>query len=46
MGKKLDRMRIRNAVQNERVISVRTTNYLADERASIDEVLEISASAG
>jgi hypothetical protein len=34
-------MRIRNAVQNERVISVRTTNYLADERASIDEVLEI-----
>lgn len=41
MGKKLDRMRIRSAVQNERVISVRTTNYLADERASIDDVLEI-----
>lgn len=41
MGKKLDRMRIRSAVRNERTITVKTTNYLAEERASIDEVLEI-----
>jgi hypothetical protein len=41
MAKKIDRKRIRSAVQNERVIAVRTTNYLARERASIDEVLEV-----
>lgn len=41
MAKKVDRGRIRNAVRHERVISIKTTSYLADERAYIDEVLEI-----
>lgn len=41
MGRKLDRSRIRSAVQNERLITIRTRNYLAEERESIDEVLEI-----
>lgn len=41
MGTKLDRTRIRDAVQNGRNISVKTTTYLAGERESIDEVLEI-----
>lgn len=41
MGRKLDRSRIHSAVQNERLITIRTRNYLAEERESIDEVLEI-----
>jgi hypothetical protein len=41
MGKQVDRGRIREAVRHERVISIKTTSYLADERAYIDEVLEI-----
>lgn len=41
MSKKIDRRRIRRAVQKERAIKVKTSNYLAEERAAIDEVLEI-----
>jgi hypothetical protein len=41
MAKKVDRGRIRDAVRHERAISIKTTSYLADERAYIDEVLEI-----
>ena len=41
MGKKVERAEIREAVRNERAISIKTTNYLVRERAYIDEVLEI-----
>jgi hypothetical protein len=41
MGKKVDRATIREAVRHERAISIKTTNYLAPERAYIDNVLEI-----
>ncbi|MFP4484314.1 MAG: hypothetical protein ACLFO1_05625 [Spirochaetaceae bacterium] len=41
MGKKVDRGRIREAVRQERVISIKTISYFADERAYIDEVLEV-----
>lgn len=41
MGKRVDRGRIRDAVRNERAISIKTISYFADERAYIDEVLEV-----
>lgn len=41
MSRKVDRRLIREAVRHERVISIKTTNYLAEQRSYIDRVLEI-----
>jgi hypothetical protein len=41
MSRKLDRKRVREAVQQHGSVVLKTTKYLAGERVSIDKVLEI-----